>query len=516
MRIKELWISKYKNLENITFTFNNRLTSLLVGLNGVGKSNLLEAISIIFRDLDLSEKEENLTTNTSSFFFEYYIEYSCKGNEVKIDTRNSMLKIETRALDSKQEFNKIGFSAFKRDLKNRYVPDAIIGYYSGENKRIREIFDKHSQRRQSELKGTNYRGGESILGWLFFTEQNFGELIFFTLWVFKHSPKYRDKIEELLNELIKIDFDSHVEIEFCNPDFYKNYPDKNADDLFENIDNKIENPFWGIKGKVDQFLKVLYNNNLEKSIPISFIDPKYDSANDINEFVKFKDLNFNSLLNDILGNFDNPVKFFDVLQAADSIGIIHKINSTIVKHGAAVTHNFKELSEGEQQLLTTIGLLLIVGEFDALFLYDEPDTHLNPQWQREYARLIKKFNLIDKNSHIIVSTHSPLIVQSAENADLILFKSLKDEIKIDYNPHRIHNWRIDQVLQSEYFGLISARPPSLDTYMAKREKLLNKQSIGEADENELKEFENEFGVLPTGETLTDLKAMQVIYSILKS
>ena len=69
MKIKSLWISKHKNLENITFTFNNRLTSLLVGLNGVGKSNLLEAISIIFRELDLAEKEENLTTNTSSFFF---------------------------------------------------------------------------------------------------------------------------------------------------------------------------------------------------------------------------------------------------------------------------------------------------------------------------------------------------------------------------------------------------------------------------------------------------------------
>ena len=421
-----------------------------------------------------------------------------------------MLKIEARAQNSKLEYNTINFSAFKKDFKNRYVPDAIIGYYSGENKRIREIFEKHSQKRQSELKRTNYQGGDSILGWLFFTEQNFGELIFFTLWVFKHSPKYRNKIQELLSELIKIDFGSHVEIEFCNPDFYKNYPDKNADDLFENVENKIENPFWGIKGKVDQFLKILYNNNLDKSIPISFIDQEYDSAKDINEFVNFKDLNFNSLINDLVGNFENPVKFFDVLQAADSIGIIHKINSTIVKRGAAISHNFKELSEGEQQLLTTIGLLLIVGEYDALFLYDEPDTHLNPQWQREYARLIKKFNLIDKNSHIIVSTHSPLIVQSAENADLILFKSLKDEIKIDYNPHRIHNWRIDQVLQSEYFGLDNTRPPSLDEFMKKREEILSKSIVTDEDLKLLQEMDNSIGELPTGETINDFMTIHFL------
>ena len=42
MRIKSLWVSEYKNLKNIDLNFNSNLITLLVGQNGLGKSNLIE------------------------------------------------------------------------------------------------------------------------------------------------------------------------------------------------------------------------------------------------------------------------------------------------------------------------------------------------------------------------------------------------------------------------------------------------------------------------------------------
>lgn len=52
MKLKSLYIQKYKNLAPITINFEsgNGLT-MLVGNNGSGKSNVLEAISGIFHDL---------------------------------------------------------------------------------------------------------------------------------------------------------------------------------------------------------------------------------------------------------------------------------------------------------------------------------------------------------------------------------------------------------------------------------------------------------------------------------
>ena len=57
MKLKSLYVKKYKNLSPLTIDFEagNGLT-MIVGNNGSGKSNVLEAISGIFHDL-FKEKE---------------------------------------------------------------------------------------------------------------------------------------------------------------------------------------------------------------------------------------------------------------------------------------------------------------------------------------------------------------------------------------------------------------------------------------------------------------------------
>ena len=45
-RLKSVYIEKYKNIQDQTFDFSNSNGYVaLIGLNGSGKSNLLEAIS---------------------------------------------------------------------------------------------------------------------------------------------------------------------------------------------------------------------------------------------------------------------------------------------------------------------------------------------------------------------------------------------------------------------------------------------------------------------------------------
>jgi len=54
MRINKLMIAEFKNLKNFFIDFDeNSFTTVIVGQNGAGKSNILEALIIIFRDLDL-------------------------------------------------------------------------------------------------------------------------------------------------------------------------------------------------------------------------------------------------------------------------------------------------------------------------------------------------------------------------------------------------------------------------------------------------------------------------------
>jgi len=48
-------------------------------------------------------------------------------------------------------------------------------------------------------------------------------------------------------------------------------------------------------------------------------------------------------------------------------------------------------SEGEQQLLLVLGLLKFTAEEEALFLLDEPDTHLNPCLERSIPEFSDRF-----------------------------------------------------------------------------------------------------------------------------
>lgn len=57
MKVDKLYIrSRFKNLENVKVDFDeNHLMTVVVGRNGSGKSNVLEALVSIFRNLDLGE-----------------------------------------------------------------------------------------------------------------------------------------------------------------------------------------------------------------------------------------------------------------------------------------------------------------------------------------------------------------------------------------------------------------------------------------------------------------------------
>lgn len=56
MRLDKLYIEDFKNLKQFSIDFDEReMTTVLIGHNGTGKSNLIEAIVTLFRDLDSIE-----------------------------------------------------------------------------------------------------------------------------------------------------------------------------------------------------------------------------------------------------------------------------------------------------------------------------------------------------------------------------------------------------------------------------------------------------------------------------
>lgn len=120
MRLHSLWIGEYKNLKDITVEFSQtHWCTAITGENGVGKTNLLEAIAIIFRDL----------YRNAPALFPYKIAYSINDTILTIDASTPATPTFTTPT---------GDVTSTEITAN--VPDAIIGYEASGSTRLATVF----------------------------------------------------------------------------------------------------------------------------------------------------------------------------------------------------------------------------------------------------------------------------------------------------------------------------------------------------------------------------------------
>ena len=142
----------------------------------------------------------------------------------------------------------------------------------------------------------------------------------------------------------------------------------------------------------------------------------------------------------------------------------------------------------------------------AVCLVDEIDLHLHPKFQRTIIQFLTD---TFPNTQFIVTAHSPLIVQSAEDANIILLKREGNETVVA-DGIDVHSWRIDQILSSDLFGGIGGRAPQIEEKMARRRALIRKDDRTPEEVQELDTLEKELNELPVMETREALKAIDII------
>ena len=91
-------------------------------------------------------------------------------------------------------------------------------------------------------------------------------------------------------------------------------------------------------------------------------------------------------------------------------------------------------------------------------LIDELDIHLHPVWQRNIASWLRtQF----PNLQFIVSTHSPMVAAGA-GEDALTIKLISNGSKAMQITQSLFAMSVDDILQSEAFGLISAYSPETE------------------------------------------------------
>jgi predicted ATPase len=167
-------------------------------------------------------------------------------------------------------------------------------------------------------------------------------------------------------------------------------------------------------------------------------------------------------------------ELFKRLESTVLSDLLHEVRIRFKVRGSNTALSFVDLSEGEQQLLTVLGLLRFTNQDESLFLLDEPDTHLNPAWCLDYLDILTRYGGGLTKSQIIMTTHSPLVFAGLEANEVIILqrRDLEQRIMAEHPVSSPKGMGFSAILTSDFFGLRS----SLDR--ASLELLDEKRQLG--------------------------------------
>tara|TARA_Y100000296_G_scaffold47008_1_gene53896 strand:+ start:6516 stop:8318 length:1803 start_codon:yes stop_codon:yes gene_type:complete len=534
MQLRYLAIPEFRNLRNLEVLFaghfdeqepplvrkerhqgSKRIRShALIGQNGTGKSNLIEAIITIFRDIDLDREAA----------FDYTVEYEIRGHIVRIQADTSKQKRPYVWVDGdrvSQEYltKNAPADARERDPRRgpRLLPTHLFAYYSGRNERIERLFHEHQRRfnlrqeittdevlsehllenftaseadiraveeakkrRESRLR----QAGDDRLRRLFYCRGGHSQLVLLAC-LLSDDPVFK----KVLNNLHIESLESAL---FVLKEPHRLREKRRSGRFEENEIIEGDPRFWYARGNVvSEFLDKLWQ------VAWAPIEQQADKQIDFRgRSEKQKQLylyvpNKEKLkqLGELVGGTDS---FFRYAEGAYIGDLIDEVRITVKKrdeHGGKVS--FTQLSEGELQMLTVLGLMRITREDHCLFLLDEPDTHLNPIWKLRYFDDIEgvlnteKDPLVQGESQILITTHDPMMVGSLKREQVHILRKQGNRSVIESPDEHPQGMGVTGLLKSELFGLSSTLDLETERRLFRRNELFVKSPRSAEESEEL-------------------------------
>ncbi len=165
---------------------------------------------------------------------------------------------------------------------------------------------------------------------------------------------------------------------------------------------------------------------------------------------------------------------------------------------------YQDLAEGERQLLTVLGLMRFTAEKEALFLLDEPDTHLNPAWCLDYLDNLRTYGAEPQNGQIIMTTHSPLTFAGMDKNEVVVMeRNVEGKIFAEHPTSPPKGMGFAAILTSDFFGLRSTLDKDTLVKIDTKRELALKPNKTDADRQELDKLNDELGRLDFSHTVRD-------------
>lgn len=458
------------------------------GPNGSGKSNLLEALSAIFFQMELLRVQRSFSPNALqgellnlspvAFELDYQIqlpqEYRRTSDQpwAKVSLRKNQDESPRLVWENRSEFGEFASELPESNQLDLLLPQYVLGYSSGENEILSLPFFKMRFVQFDEywnalVKQLPYPGHPETR--LAFIDSSFSQAILLCNLLFQDESAQQLFREDVGIESLKefriilrrsIDLQPEQLADFDTEDKSQRRPP--GEKVSSNPALRIFKDDMEVTRYRLNLLYLLEDRKtfskavdaLKRCATLSYLDEATDSL--------ILDYWVNEATREAFReNFDfeangSPIALFQAFQVLLALNLYavgpdlkkdlyqstsHYVNETVpvlasdqrvmrfkflrfTKRGAVEPMMLKELSDGEHQLLHSLGLCLLFRNTDSLFLLDEPETHFNPAWRASFISRLRQCFSGDGAvpSEMLITTHSPFLISDSKPDKVLVFK----------------------------------------------------------------------------------------------
>jgi hypothetical protein len=157
-----------------------------------------------------------------------------------------------------------------------------------------------------------------------------------------------------------------------------------------------------------------------------------------------------------------------------------------------------QLSDGYQTILAiAVAIMEMLGELwqwelelaEGLVLLDEIGSHLHPRWK---LRIVESLRSAFPRMQFIATTHEPLCLRGLVDGEIIVMrKNANHAIVAITELPSVEGLRVDQLLTSEHFGLLTTRSYDTEEMFTEYYDLLLKKEITQDEQIRLDELKEE-------------------------
>jgi len=123
-----------------------------------------------------------------------------------------------------------------------------------------------------------------------------------------------------------------------------------------------------------------------------------------------------------------------------------------------------------------------------VFIIDEIDAHMHPEWQRRIIPTITKYL---PNCQLFVSTHSPLVLSGLHRGQVqLLSRDENNKVVVTTNDQDTFGWSVDEVMRW-LMGVSSTFDNDTEKMVSNLERLRNKNTLSESELAQVETLRNE-------------------------